>query len=300
MKKFFILLLITLLSFGALDAAAVLRSFPIPSDSRIRNIVYKPDTVFAYTGYYGYQARIDLDPSEEIYTISLGDSSRWMLNPVGHRLFLKPIEFDATTNMTIITDKRIYYFELYAEEAQGINDPNLVWATRFVYNDVTGDAIDAGYMEFNYNDENNIDKALTPENSDIISPSTNTNDSIYTKGEVPDPVTNADILNLNYSIKGMPSISPIEVFDDGQFTYMKFSDSSNAPLPAIFIVMPDRQESLVNFRVKSGYIIVETVASQFSLRYGDRIVCVYNEEKPLEKPIFSEEDEESFKVFGLF
>lgn len=274
--------------FSVEKSYAVERSVPISADSRIRNITYRPNTVFAYTGYYGYQARIDLDPNEKIFTISVGDSTRWRIQPVGTRLFIKPIEFDATTNMTIITDKRIYYFELYAEEADSINDPNLVWATRFVYPDDVKDPLKSAFMQFEYPEEE-AEEEVTKDGKDKIKQGK--------KPEVPDPIINAESLNFNYSIKGTKSISPIEVFDDGQFTYLKFRDI-NADVPAIFQVMPNGQEALVNFRIKKGYTIIENVTSQFTLRHGDRVVCVFNEILPLEKPIIDEEKD--LKVFGIF
>jgi type IV secretion system protein VirB9 len=245
---------------------------PIASDSRIKVYTFRPDTVYSYTGHYGYQSRIDLDPTEDILSISMGDSTRWMLQPVGHRIFLKPIEFDATTNMTIITDKRIYYFELYASEAEGIDDEDLVFAARFVYSSDTGNNTkQQGFYEFDYEDDN---------------------------PEVPDPKKNFNALNFNYSITGARSISPLEVFDDGEFTYMKFPDI-NADLPAVFQVMPDGNEALINFRIREGYMVVEMATSQFTLRYGAEVACIFNESRPLQK-VEPKEDPNEVNFFGIF
>ena len=54
-------------------------------------------------------------------------------NPTKNRIFLKPIEDDATTNMTVITDRRIYFFEMNAEEAKNIRDKNISFIVKFVY-----------------------------------------------------------------------------------------------------------------------------------------------------------------------
>ena len=59
-----------------------------------------------------------------------------MINPLGNRLFIKPTEQDATTNMTLITNKRIYLFELHAEDTlkTGVEDKeHLTWILRFIY-----------------------------------------------------------------------------------------------------------------------------------------------------------------------
>ena len=245
---------------------------PLHSDSRLRTYTYQPERVYSFTGHYTYQSRIDLDPNEEIASISLGDSTRWMIEPVGHRLFIKPIEFDATTNMTIITDKRTYYFELYAEEADGIDDPDLVFAAKFLYpnSELGGN----NFMELDYDSE----------------------DERLLNAKVPDPRKEAQRLNFSYTMTGSRHISPIEIFDDGEFTYFRFRDK-NAVLPAIFQVMPDGNEALINFRVEDGYVVVEMVTSQFTLRHGKQVACVYNETMPLEK---TEPDDDDTSVFGIF
>lgn len=247
-------------------------SVPVPGDRRIRQYIYQPDTVFSFTGHYGFQSRIDLDPKEEILTITLGDSTRWSITPVGHRLFIKPIEYDATTNMTIITSKRIYYFELYAEEADSIDDEDVVFAARFIY----------GADSEGYDDQNSFMQF------------DNVDDS-----QIPDLKKDANRLNFNYTITGSRYISPLEVFDNGEFTYFRFKDI-NAEIPAIFQVMPDGNESLINFRSAEGYIIVEMVTSQFTLRYGNRVACIFNETMPLEKPNIKDKDSENKSFFGIF
>lgn len=260
------------LLFTPIMSSATQKSTAVPSDSRIRQYIYQPDTVYSYTGHYGYQSRIDLDPNEEILTIALGDSTRWRINSVGHRLFIKPIEFDATTNMTIITSKRIYYFELYAEEAESIEDKDLVFAVKFIYGADDSSMNDQdSFMQLSYDEEN----------------------------QVPDVKKQADSLNFNYTVTGSRYISPLEVFDNGEFTYFRFKDI-NADLPAIFQVMPDGNESLVNFRSAEGYIIIEMVTSQFTLRYGNQVACIFNETRPLEKPNINKKDDKNTSFFGIF
>ena len=249
---------------------AAQKSVPVPGDRRIRQYTYQPDTVYEYIGHYGYQSRIDLDPNEDILTISMGDSTRWDISPIGHRLFIKPKEFDATTNMTVITSERIYYFELYAQEADGIEDEDLVFAVRFVYGDSSSSGgADQSFMSFDYGES-----------------------------EIPDFKKDANKLNFNYTITGSRFISPLEVFDNGEFTYFKFKDI-NADLPALFQVVPDGNEALINFRSEEGYIVVEMVTSQFTLRYGDQIACVFNESMPLPKVNIKKKDEGT-SLFGFF
>lgn len=132
MKKITLFIILCLLPVSAL---AIRESRPTPIDSRIRVMVYNPNDVFKFTGYYGYQASIEFAKTEQVVSISMGDTTAWQVVPAGYRVFIKPMELEATTNMTLITDKRTYFFELYAEETKDIRDPGMVFNVKFIYPD---------------------------------------------------------------------------------------------------------------------------------------------------------------------
>jgi type IV secretion system protein VirB9 len=231
----------------ALPAAAQALQEPraIATDSRIRTLRYSPNEVYQFIGHYGYQSTIEFGEDEKIQTVSVGDSIAWMVNPSGNRLFLKPIEQNALTNMTVITDKHSYLFELHAEETQDIRDKEMVFQLRFVYPQSDTDSLD--YTQFE---------------------------------SFPDIQKDADKMNFNYTIRGSKVIEPIRIFDDGEFTYFEFRDQ-NAEIPAFFRVDSANNEELINFRKRGNYIVVERVASRFTLRRGPEILCVYNERMPV-------------------
>ncbi|GAB4162940.1 MAG: P-type conjugative transfer protein VirB9 [Rickettsiaceae bacterium] len=243
MKKLIFFFVVILTTYSAL---AIRESRPTPIDSRIRVMVYNPDDVFKFTGYYGYQASIELARDEEVISISMGDTTAWQIVPAGYRIFIKPVEPDATTNMTLITNKRTYFFELYAEETTDIRDPGMVFNVKFIYPD-----------------EDEEDHVRT-----------------FAKGGVSGPdLTKPENLNFYYSISGNEEIAPIKIFDDGEFTYLQFRDKNNE-IPAIFAVDEDLRESMVNFRLdpsNSNLVVVEQVFRKLTLRAGKKIVCVFNE-----------------------
>lgn len=223
-------------------ASAVLVPQPLATDPRIKVVAYAPNEVIKYTGYYRVQTSWEFAPDEEISTISMGDSTAWMLNPLGNRLFIKPTEQDATTNMTIITNKRVYLIELHAEEPKSIDDKNVTWVMRFIY---PGDDI-----------------GLTLNNSLDHVPDLETED--LTK------------YNFRYTVSGSEDITPLRIFDDGEFTYFEFRDK-NGEIPAFYQVDSQNNESLINYRTRGPYIVVERVAPRFTLRHGNSVVCVFNE-----------------------
>jgi type IV secretion system protein VirB9 len=246
MKMIKHILTIIILIFYVNSSFAIRESRPTPTDSRIRIMIYNPDDVFKYTGYYGYQASIELSKSEEIVSISMGDTTAWQIVPSGNRIFIKPMEQDATTNMTLITNKRTYFFELYAEETSDIRDPNMVFNVRFIYPD---DEEEENLKNFSSN-----------------------------ASSAPD-LAHPEKYNFNYSISGNEEIAPIKIFDDGEFTYLQFRDK-NAELPTVFAVDDELRESMVNYRLSSentNMVILEQVFHKLSIRLGKKIVCVFNE-----------------------
>lgn len=242
MKSALTIILAILFTFNVFKVSASSLPRSIGNESRIKIINYMPNTVFKFVGHYFYQSIIEFALDEEIETISMGSPSPWQIVPAGNRIFLKPVGDDATTNMTIITNRRMYFFEMHAEDAEDISDDKLSFIVKFVYPG-----------------ENNYQAVTT-----------------YDVDTGPD-LTHPEKFNFKYVVSGEgTNVEPLQVFDDGEFTYFKFRDI-NAELPAIFLVDREGFESLVNYRIAKKYVVVEQVAEKFTLRHGPDIICVYNE-----------------------
>jgi type IV secretory pathway VirB9-like protein len=125
------LLLLTLVS---LLPAWVAFAQPIVSDSRIKTLVYNPNEVFTITTHYGYQANIEFGAREEIETVSVGDRVGWQIVPAGRRLFIRAMEENAHTNMTVITSRHSYQFDLRSSASDAVyGSEELVYVVRFFY-----------------------------------------------------------------------------------------------------------------------------------------------------------------------
>ena len=86
------------------------------------------------------------------------------------------------------------------------------------------------------------------------------------------------LLNSEYSIaEGSASadIVPTLVFDDGRFTYLRFP--GNREVPAVFQVLGDGSEAVVNVRMEDDLLVVDRVARRLMLRSGSAVVGVWNE-----------------------
>jgi len=250
MKKFALLFaLATTISSSAL---AVQEPTPLSTDFRIRVVPYNPNDVYKFIGHYGYASSIEFAENEDVKTISIGDSTAWQVVPSGNRIFLKPIEQNPQTNMTVVTNKHVYLFELHGKLTDDIDDRDMVFVYRFIY---------PGETDVNVITKNNV---TTPEIS-----------------------VHPEKYNQRYTISGADRIAPIRIFDDGEFTYFQFKDV-NADIPAFFRVDSRGREAIINYRTVGDYIVVERVTSQFTLRDGEDTVCVFNEAMP--QKIIKEEE----------
>lgn len=243
MKTILKLLLCSAITLSVGQAYALKEAKPMAIDKRLGVLVYNPYDVHKFTGYYGYQSSIIFAEDEVIETMSMGDSIPWQMVPNGNRLFLKPIEQDATTNLTLITNKHTYYFELHAEEATSINQQGLMFAVKFLY----------------------------PDDHDSNSSVANMDSSIG----IPD-LSDKSLYNFEYTISGADSFAPMKIFDDGSFTYFEFA-KHGVELPGIFYVTNSGNEGLVNYRISGNYVVVESIRERFSLRQGKEVICVFNE-----------------------
>lgn len=104
----------------------------------------------------------------------------------------------------------------------------------------------------------------------------------------PPPVTpQLPRLDHNYTMQVGPSsenIEPISAYDDSHFTYLAFAP--HAEMPAVFEVLPDRTERLLNFHVQNGVLVIHAVVRHLALRLGSSVVSVFHdsEEVPVLTP----------------
>jgi type IV secretion system protein VirB9 len=252
MKKLILIIayLIITIQAHAKTNKAIIYPEPMAHNDKIVTYIYRPDYIYNYVGTYEYQAHIKLQAGETVSTIAMGNTSGWEIVESGNRIFLRPLNKYAKTNMTLITNRRLYQFLLDAKSVESMNDPAVFFEARFSYPE----------------DLSNFTVLQTePDVEEIIKE--DAEELLY---------------NYNYSISGPDKIVPVKVFDDGEFTYFEFSNK-HTEIPAIFYVDTDGYEGLVNYRVEGDYIIIERLAEMFTLRHGTDTVCVYNEEMQQKK-----------------
>lgn len=85
------------------------------------------------------------------------------------------------------------------------------------------------------------------------------------------------VINLAYYMRGSYTVKPINVWDDGSFTYFKFGN--NVDLPAIYAVDAKDKESLYNRTVlgaNNDVIMLHGINKKWRLRIGNSALDVQN------------------------
>jgi type IV secretion system protein VirB9 len=80
--------------------------------------------------------------------------------------------------------------------------------------------------------------------------------------------------NLDYWYCGHPSLKPVYAADDGVHTRLRFA--AHGELPAVFVRNDDGSESLLNFNIEDGDVVVHRVARRFVVRRGALTGCIVN------------------------
>jgi type IV secretion system protein VirB9 len=212
---------------------------PGSGDRRVRSALYDAEQIYRLTAQVGYQIELEFELGEYMLGQGAGDLEGIAIAAYENHVFLKPKAADVKTNVTIATNRRRYRFD-YAVEARAPtrNGENVMYVVRFSYPPVNDGPSAAERIEHSLS-----------ERAD-------------------------DARNLDYWFCGHRSIRPIAASDDGVHT--RFTFDASGELPALFVLTDDGSESLLNFSMEEGDVVVHRVARQFILRRGRLTGCVVN------------------------
>jgi type IV secretion system protein VirB9 len=213
-------------------------------DSRIRIAAYNGDEVYKLRGFVGYQIDLEFETGETFTGLGAGDLEGLSFVGQDNHLFLKPKAAKVATNLTVLTSRRHYQFDYIALPQHPAADyRDVIYALRFTYAPASAQsAAEAAAKRLDSQLENA--SAKRPQNND-------------------------------YWYCGQPALRPVAASDDGVHTRLRFA--ANADLPAIFVRNEDGSDSLLNYSMDTGDIIVHRIAKRFILRRGKLTGCVVNQ-----------------------
>lgn len=270
MKKLLIAALLTLIAGNALAAGA---EPLLSSDNRIRELAYSDEDVYTITTKYGYQTNIVFGKGEEIQTISVGDRSLWQLIPAGNRLFIRPMEYGMETNMTLITNKHAYQFDLksVADDKSGGN----IYVVRFAYPAET--AKQAGKFAAMPPAPLLAEAALNHPAAPAYSPPRAQPEPVFTP-PAPAPVASQPSnpnYNYNYTYAGPDALAPLKAYDDGKSTFIQYRQDE--PLPSVYMIDAGGKPQPVSYTIRDDVIVIDRIAGEWRLDDNSGNVRLYNE-----------------------
>ena len=241
-----------------------------PADPRLREVVYDPRAVVTVPVKRGVVTLVVLDADESIAEVAAGlggdcakAESAWCVaaQPGGRNFFVKAkSSASAANNLAVVTDRRTHAFR-FVVLADGDPKPPVY---RLV---VKAPARVAPATRLALRD-------MAPLVALPVVPSPPPPQQVVAERLQAKP----EVMNTQYSVAegtGSQDIVPTLVFDDGRFTYLRFP--GNREIPAVFHVLGDGGETLVNARMEDDLLVVDRVSRRLMLRAGSAVVGLWNE-----------------------
>lgn len=213
-------------------------------DPRVRDVPYSPTAVYYLSGRIGYQIDIEFEVGERYIGLAAGDANGVSFEAQDNHVFIKPKAAAVSTNLTILTDRRPYYFDYIVSpnRAAVTSASDTLYALRFRYPG------EAAQQALSHERAQRLDQAL----DGAVQP-----------------------INRQYGYCGSRYLQPSGAFDDGVRTHLAFP--SRVELPAVYVQNDDKTESLVNFTVTPDGLTIHRIARRFILRRGALVGCVVNQ-----------------------
>ena len=221
---------------------AVQEPEPSKGDSRIRYVTYDPNNVVLIYSKIGASLLIQFASDEQLVDMVGGDVEAWGAASTKARngIFLKPAAVAPQTNMQVITNRRTYNFEVKLAPK---GKPNYLT------------------VRFRYPEDEKKAASTATENHGVR--------ALLDAG--------ASIGNRRYSVQGSSELAPIEAWDDGRSTFLRFR--ARASIPAIYSTRgsDDPEEQIESPVTKDDVVQIAGVRRKLVLRIGKEVACIFNE-----------------------
>jgi type IV secretory pathway VirB9-like protein len=258
----------------------------------IMRFTWRPDFVMPIRTREFMSTTIELPNWENIEKIILGDTMVFEATKIKtHVLVVRPTNAGADTNMTVLgASGNIYNFYLRSE---GWNTKDITDLTVYIAATAAGTNIAPSPMSAAgatpppppamqgsvpapmYNNENfsvGGNQALQQQRQDKLNTLPDYVRSIVIRPE-----------NLRFDLRIFAptpadvEIAPLRAFTDGTWTYFDFGDKADTVRRPVVARVIDGVDTMINTRTAgpTGNILIAEAIGNFTLRNGDRVICVY-------------------------
>ncbi|WP_374414146.1 TrbG/VirB9 family P-type conjugative transfer protein [Novosphingobium colocasiae] len=225
------------------------------ADDRLVDHAYDPKEVVRIDGKAGVQATIAFGQNEAIENVAVGDSQKWQITPNKRAdlLFVKPLDSIARTNMTVVTNKRTYFFDLVA----------------------SAKAKPLYMLRFTYKDDPKAAPAAAPASAGLAT--LDPGERAVVEGDVAGAPADTSTLNFAWRRSGDTKLQPSRIYDDGLSTFLIWPERT--AVPAILMLNAKGEEGPVNYAVRGNTIVIDDVPDQLVLRSGRSIARLVNDRR---------------------
>lgn len=229
-----------------LPAQAEIKPIPMPADARLVEFPYEPNDTFIVLTRPKSITDIVLHQDEDVLGLALGDTFQWQVKEAKGHIFVKPLRPNLSTSVTLVTTARTYQFTLQSSPEDG------AWYQR---------------VSFTYPQLLVIER----ERQAAVR-RTNEAEQARLDNQLASPRLSPENLNFEYAISGDASFKPVQVFDDGKFTWVRMPKTQD--MPAFFMVAEDGGIELINTHLRGDYVVVQRLVNKLLLKLGKTEVKV--------------------------
>lgn len=248
LQRYFIIGLLALIGITCVVpvSQAEIKAIPMPADAKLVEFPYDPNDTFVVLTRPKSITDIVLHSEEEVVGFALGDTFQWSTKDTKGHIFIKPLRPNITTSATLVTTERTYQFTLKASPEDG------AWYQRvsFIYPQL---------MVLEKERQASAKRAQDAETARLQS-------------QIASPKLSPENLNFEYSIQGEATFKPVQVFDDGKFTWVRLPKTQE--MPAFFLVNEDGSAELVNTHMRGDYVVVQRLCDKLLLKLGKKEITI--------------------------
>lgn len=231
-----------------LTAVAETRPIALPGDTKLVVFSFDPNDTYTVLARPRAVTDIALHQEEQVVAMAVGDTAQWMVTKASNHVFIKPIHPDITTTATIVTDRRTYQLTLRASPEDGKFYQRVSWD----YPDL---------VIFQQEQEARSRALVDAEKARL-------------EATVVTPGVSIEKLNFDYTTNGAAEFKPLQVFDDGKFTWLRMS--GHQEMPAFFLKNEKGEAELLNYTTKGQFVVIHRLLSKILIKLGDAEVTVVN------------------------
>lgn len=224
---------------GHTNQAAIREASDASLVGALHEFAYERGALYAIQASPQRITDIALEPGEALLSVSAGDTTRWIVgdarsgNGAGGQahVLVKPNAANLSTNLVIMTDRRVYHVELKSVAVAAM-----------------------AAVSWRYPADLILASNPAPPAAPLAPPS---------------PAFSPEQLNLRYRIDGdKPDWRPLAAFDDGRQVFIEMPASMKTlEAPPLFVV-GDEGPELANYRVVGNYYVVDRLFAKAELKLG--------------------------------